>query len=186
MRGIILSAIGAALLVGVLGAAEKKEAPAVLQYTAKDIDGKDVNLSQYQGKVLMIVNVASKCGNTPQYEQLEAVYKKYKDQGFEILAFPANDFKSQEPGTNEQIKEFCTSKYNVDFPMFSKTVVLGKDKNDLYQYLTTNAPTKGEVKWNFEKFLISRDGKIVGRYLSKVKPDSPEVTKAIEAELAKK
>ena len=189
MRGIILSAVAVAFTLtgSVMAAGEKKEGtPDVLKYTVKDIDGKDVDLSKYQGKVLMIVNVASKCGNTPQYKQLQEVYEKYKGQGFEVLGFPANDFKAQEPGTNEDIKEFCSTKYGVNFPMFSKVVVKGDEKTDLYKYLTENAPKKGEVTWNFEKFLIGRDGRIAARFTPKTKPDAPEVVSAVEKELEKK
>src|SRR3954451_14586946 len=168
-------------------AADAKSGP--LQFTMKDIDGKDVDLAQYKGKVVMIVNVASKCGFTPQYKQLEALNKKYKEQGLVILGFPANQFGSQEPGTDAQIKEFCTSTYQVDFPMFSKIVVKGAGKADLYKYLTskeTDPAHAGDISWNFEKFLIGRDGQIVNRFKPKTKPDAPEVVKAIETELAKK
>lgn len=152
----------------------------------KDIDGKDVKLSDYKGKVLLIVNVASKCGFTPQYKGLEAVYKKYKDKGFEILAFPCNDFGQQEPGTNQEIKEFCSSKYSVTFKLFDKIKVLGDEKSPLYARLTNNTVTEGgDVKWNFEKFLIDRNGNIVARFRSKVTPENDELTKAIEKELAK-
>ena len=163
--------------------------PAVLSFTMKDIDGKDVDLSKYKGKAVLIVNVASKCGNTPQYAQLEELHKKYADQGLVVLGFPANEFGKQEPGTNAQIKEFCTSKYNVDFPMFSKIVVKGDGQAPLYQYLTskqTNPKYAGDITWNFEKFLIGKDGQIVNRFKPKTKPDAPEVVQAIEAELAKK
>jgi glutathione peroxidase len=160
-----------------------------LQFTVKDIDGKDVDLSQYKGKVVMIVNVASKCGNTPQYKQLEALNKKYKEQGLVILGFPANEFGKQEPGTDAQIKEFCTSTYQVDFPMFSKIVVKGEGQADLYKYLTskeTDPAHAGDITWNFEKFLIGRDGQIANRFKPGTKPDAPQVVKSIEAELAKK
>jgi glutathione peroxidase len=166
----------------------KATATGPLQFTVKDIDGKDVDLSQYKGKVVLIVNVASKCGNTPQYKQLEEAYKKYGDKGFTILGFPANEFRQQEPGTNEDIKKFCTSKYNVDFPMFSKIVVKGDGQAPLYQYLTskeTNPKFAGDITWNFEKFLIGKDGKVAARFAPKTKPDAPEVVHAIEAELAK-
>lgn len=152
----------------------------------KDMNGKEVNLSDYKGKVLLIVNVASKCGNTPQYEGLEKLYLKYKDKGFEILGFPCNDFGGQEPGTNEEIKQFCTANYNVTFKLFDKIKVLGPNKSPLYARLTNNTVTqRGEVKWNFEKFLIDRNGNIVARIQNKVKPESEEVVNAIEAELAK-
>ena len=167
-------------------AADAKSGP--LQFTMKDIDGKDVDLAQYKGKVVLIVNVASKCGNTPQYKQLEEAYKKYGDKGFVILGFPANEFRGQEPGTNEDIKKFCTEKYNVDFPMFSKIVVKGDGQSPLYKYLTskeTNPKAAGDITWNFEKFLIGKDGQVAARFTPKTKPDAPEVVKAIETELAK-
>ncbi len=151
----------------------------------KDIDGKDVDLSEYKGKVLMIVNVASKCGNTPQYESLEKLYSSYKSKGFEILAFPCNDFGGQEPGTNEEIKQFCTSTYNVDFRLFDKVKVLGDDKSKLYEKLTTTAEPAGDVKWNFEKFIIDKNGNIVKRVGSKVNPMTEDVVKTIEEELSK-
>ncbi|MHB8904755.1 MAG: glutathione peroxidase [Melioribacteraceae bacterium] len=152
----------------------------------KDMNGKEVNLADYKGKVLLIVNVASKCGYTPQYEGLETIYNKYKEKGFEILAFPCNDFGGQEPGTNEEIKTFCSSKYNVTFKLFDKIKVLGDERSPLYARLINNNVTeKGDVKWNFEKFLIDKNGNIVSRFRSKVKPESEEITKAIESELAK-
>ena len=171
------------------GAADKSAAGVgPLQYTVKDIDGKDVDLAQYKGKVVMIVNVASKCGNTPQYKALEESYKKYAGKGFVVLGFPANEFRGQEPGTNEEIKQFCTSKYGVSFPMFSKIVVKGEGQADLYRHLTskdTNPKAPGPVTWNFEKFLIGKDGQVAARFAPKTKPDAPEVVQAIEAELAK-
>jgi glutathione peroxidase len=169
------------------GSAAEKSGP--LDYKMKSIDGKDVDLSKYKGDVVLIVNVASKCGLTPQYKQLEAVYTKYKDKGFEVLGFPANQFGAQEPGTNEEIAQFCTSKFNVDFPMFAKIVVKGDGIDPLYQFLTseeTNPGMAGDIKWNFEKFLVGRDGKVIKRFAPPVKPDSPEVIEAIEAELNKK
>lgn len=160
-----------------------------LDFTMESIDGKPVELSKYKGNVVLIVNVASKCGLTPQYKQLEAVYTKYKDQGLLVLGFPANEFGKQEPGKNEEIAQFCSSKYNVDFPMFSKIVVKGADMNPLYQFLTskdTNPGFEGDIKWNFEKFLVGRDGKVIKRFAPPIKPDDPQVTTAIEAELSKK
>ena len=152
--------------------------------TVLDMNKKEVNLSDYKGKVLLIVNVASECGNTPQYAGLEDIYKKYHPEGFEILAFPCNDFGGQEPGTNDQIKTFCSSKYGVTFKLFDKIKVLGKDKSPLYARLINNSLTeKGDVKWNFEKFLISKEGKIVSRFGNKVQPTSEEVISAIEREL---
>jgi glutathione peroxidase len=158
-----------------------------LDFKMESIDGKPVDLSKYKGDVVLIVNVASKCGLTPQYEQLEEVYSKYKDKGLQVLGFPANEFGKQEPGTNEQIAEFCTSKYNVDFPMFAKIVVKGQGIHPLYEYLTSDASGHaGPIKWNFEKFLVGRDGRVIKRFEPKIKPDAPEVIDAIEAELAKK
>jgi glutathione peroxidase len=162
-------------------------ADSIYDIPLKDIDGKDTSLKPYQGKVLLVVNVASKCGFTPQYENLEAVYKKYKDQGLEILGFPCNQFGSQEPGTDAEIKEFCTSKYSVTFPMFDKLEVNGPGRHPLYVMLAgPTSPAPGDIKWNFTKFLISRDGKIIKRFESRVKPDAPEVTAAIDAALASK
>jgi glutathione peroxidase len=159
--------------------------PNIQGFTVKDMSGKKVDLSDYEGKVLLIVNVASKCGYTPQYAGLEKIYEKYKDKGFEILAFPCNDFGGQEPGTNEEIQQFCTSNYGVTFKLFDKIKVLGDEKEPLYKLLTDNSVTgKSDIGWNFEKFLISRDGNIVKRYLSKVTPESEELTKDIEAQLA--
>ena len=181
-----LVALFATLAVAAEGDKTEKSGP--LQFVMKDIDGKDVDLSQYKGKVVMLVNVASKCGNTPQYKQLEALHKKYSEKGLVILGFPANEFGSQEPGSNEQIKEFCTSTYQVDFPMFSKIVVKGPGQADLYKYLTskeTNPQYAGDITWNFEKFLVGRDGQVVNRFTPKTKPDAPQVVKAIEAELSK-
>ena len=162
--------------------------PAVLNFQMKSLTGKDVNLSQYAGKVILMVNVASKCGNTPQYKPLEDLYTKYNPKGFVILGFPANEFGAQEPGTDQEISEFCTKNYGVTFDMFSKIVVKGEGQCDLYKFLTskeTDPKFSGDITWNFEKFLISRDGKIVNRFKPKTQPDSDQVVSAIEAELAK-
>lgn len=161
----------------------------VYEFTMKDIDGKDVKLDTYKGKVVMIVNVASKCGYTPQYEGLQAVYQKYKDKGLVILGFPANNFMSQEPGTEAEIKEFCTSKYKVTFPMFAKISVKGEDQHPLYNFLTNKASDPqfaGDISWNFNKFLADRNGNIVARFGSKDTPESANVTAAIEKYLAAK
>jgi glutathione peroxidase len=178
-----------ALFVFARGAEPAKSVPPTLNFTMKSIDGKDVKLEDYQGKVILMVNTASKCGYTPQYKDLEAIYTKYQEKGLVILGFPANNFGGQEPGSDKQIQEFCTGKYNVTFPMFSKISVLGDDKAPLYKVLTdapqTTTKESGEVKWNFEKFLIGRDGTVIGRYRSKIKPTDEVVVKAIEAELAK-
>ncbi len=154
----------------------------VYNFTLPSIDGEPTSLSSYKGKVILLVNVASRCGFTPQYSALESLYEKYKDQGFVILGFPANNFGGQEPGTNAEIKSFCTLKYNVSFPMFAKVSVKGADTTPLYQYLTqrANPATVGDIKWNFTKFLVDRQGKVVARFESPVKPDSPEVVEAIE------
>lgn len=158
----------------------------IYDFTMKDIDGKDVKLDAYKGKVVMIVNVASKCGLTPQYEGLEALNKKYKDQGLVILGFPANNFMGQEPGTESEIKEFCKLKYDVTFPMFSKISVKGKDQHPFYTFLTSeksNAGFSGDISWNFEKFLFSKDGKTLARFSPRTKPDAPEIIEAIEKAL---
>jgi glutathione peroxidase len=151
-------------------------------FTLNSIDGKPAPLADYKGKVVMIVNVASQCGYTPQYSALETIYEKYKDQGFVILGFPANNFGAQEPGTNEEIKTFCTRKYSVTFPMYSKISVKGEDQAPFYAYLTKETGTgiAGDIKWNFTKFLVDRDGKVVQRFEPAVTPDSKEVTGAIE------
>ena len=151
-----------------------------LEFTLNSIDGKPAPLSQYKGKVVMIVNVASKCGFTPQYAGLESLYEKYKDKGFVILGFPANNFGAQEPGTNEEIKTFCSRNYNVTFPMYAKISVNGDDKHPLYQYLTQ---TGGDVKWNFTKFLLDKEGKVIARFEPAVTPASVEVAGAIEKAL---
>jgi len=162
-------------------------AGSIYDIKVKDIDGKETSLAPYKGKVVLIVNVASKCGYTPQYKALEATFEKYKDKGFEILAFPCNQFGGQEPGTNEEIKQFCSSKYNVTFPLFDKIEVNGANRHPLYTELAgEKSPYPGNIKWNFSKFLVSKDGKIITRFESKVTPDSPEMTQAIEAALAGK
>jgi len=155
----------------------------------KTIEGKTIPLSTYKGKVLLIVNVASRCGFTPQYKDLEALYKKYENQGFAILGFPANNFGGQEPGTDPEIKEFCTANYGVTFPMFSKISVKGEDQHPFYRYLTSdeaNPATSGDVKWNFQKYLVGRDGKVLAKFLSRVTPLSEELTSAIENALKAK
>ena len=153
----------------------------------KDIDGKDTTLKAYAGKTLLIVNVASKCGYTRQYSGLEEVWKKYQDKGLVVLGFPSNDFGGQEPGTNDEIKQFCSSKFAVTFPLFDKLHTKGAEQHPLYLALTgPTSPVPGPVKWNFGKFLIGRNGKIIARYDSKVEPGSPELATAIDAALAAK
>ena len=161
-------------------------AAGVYDYSVKTIDGSAETLKTYQGKAVLIVNVASKCGYTPQYAGLQKLYSKYKDRGLVILGFPANNFGGQEPGTNAEIKTFCSRTYNVTFPMFSKISVKGDDKAPLYKFLTeqsASSTTHGEIQWNFTKFLIARDGKVLGRFEPDVTPDSSELDAAIEAAL---
>jgi glutathione peroxidase len=160
-------------------------ASGIYSFTLNSIDGKPAPLADYKGKVVLVVNVASQCGYTPQYSALEATYEKYKDQGFVILGFPANNFGAQEPGTNEEIKTFCTRKYSVTFPMYSKISVKGADQAPLYAYLTkeTGPGLTGDIQWNFTKFLIDRNGKVVKRFEPAVTPDSKEVVEAIEKQL---
>lgn len=158
----------------------------VLDFSLKDIDGKETKLSDYRGKILLLVNVASKCGYTPQYEGLQAIYAKYRDQGLVVMGFPANNFLGQEPGTNEEIKQFCTLKYNVSFPMFAKISVKGADIHPLYKFLTskeTNPEFSGDITWNFNKFLVDRNGKIIARFETKEKPEGEKVTQTIEKAL---
>ncbi|GMU90242.1 MAG: glutathione peroxidase [Chlorobiota bacterium] len=150
-------------------------------FKVKDINGKEVDLSQYKGKVVLVVNVASKCGYTRQYTGLENIYNKYKDRGLVILGFPCNDFGGQEPGTNEEIKEFCSTKFSVTFPLMDKVAVLGDSKAPLFAWLTNNEVTGSkDIKWNFEKFLINKDGQIVERFVSKDEPEGEKITSAIE------
>jgi len=163
-------------------------AESIYGFELDDIDGNPVKLAEYKGKVLLIVNVASECGYTPQYAGLQAIYEKYQDRGFSVLGFPANNFGNQEPGTNAQIKQFCTTTYSVTFPMFSKISVKGDDKHPLYQYLTATEPGRqfgGEIKWNFNKFLIDRNGQVVAVYGSKTEPQDPQLTADIENALGK-
>jgi glutathione peroxidase len=163
------------------------EEPKLYAIPLKDIDGKDASLKAYAGKVVLAVNVASKCGYTRQYSGLEALWRKYKDQGLVVIGFPCNDFGSQEPGSTEEIKQFCSTKFDVTFPLYEKLHVKGPEQHPLYAALTgPESLTPGPVKWNFGKFLIGRDGKLLARFDSKVEPDSDELTKAIETALAAK
>jgi glutathione peroxidase len=169
------------------GTLTAQSAPDLKTIPIKDINGKETSLKAFEGQVLLVVNVASKCGYTPQYKALESTYRKYKDQGFAVLGFPCNDFGAQEPGSNDEIKQFCSTKYNVTFPLFDKVHVKGPEQHPLYAALTgKSSPFPGNIKWNFGKFVIGKDGKIVKRFDSGAEPDSPEVTKAIEAALAAK
>ena len=171
------------LLGGSVMAAHKN----VYEFTLNSINGQTAPLAAYKGKVVMLVNVASRCGFTPQYSALETVYEKYKDRGFVIIGIPANNFGAQEPGSNQEIKTFCSTKYHVSFPMMSKVSVKGDDKTPLYQFLTdksANPETGGDIKWNFTKFLIGPDGRVITRFEPDVTPDAPQVTVAIEKALA--
>ena len=162
-------------------------ADSIYDVPLKDIDGNSTTLKPYEGKVLLIVNVASQCGYTPQYAALEALYSKYKGQGLVVLGFPCNQFNGQEPGTDAEIKQFCSSKYGVTFPLFDKIEVNGDNRHPLYVLLAgKNSPVAGNIRWNFTKVLIDRHGNILKRFESKVKPDSAEVTAAVEAALAAK
>lgn len=182
MKALILLAVVLCLQTVLARAADS-----IYDIPLKDIDGKSTSLKPYQGKVLLIVNVASKCGFTPQYAGLEALYRKFQAQGLVVLGFPCNQFGHQEPGTETEIKQFCTSKYNVTFPMFSKIDVNGANRHPLYVLLAgKDSPFAGDIRWNFTKFLISRDGQIVKRFDSAVKPESSQVTEAIEAALSAK
>jgi len=173
----------AALLMQVLAVS----AGSIYDISLKDIDGEETSLKKFEGKVMLIVNVASQCGYTPQYKALEAVYEKYKDRGLVVLGMPCNQFGGQEPGSNQEIKQFCSSKFNVTFPLFEKIEVNGSNRHPLYVALAgKESPFPGDIKWNFGKFLIGRDGKILKRFDSGAAPDSPEVTQAIEKALAQK
>lgn len=199
---IAVAATGAALGVSAITAAQAEQdsavapavsedepaTPAALDFTVKSLAGEDVHLGQYHGQVVLVVNTASKCGNTPQYKPLQKLHEAHAEQGLAILGFPANNFGQQEPGTDEEIGDFCEQNYGVTFDMFSKVSVKGQDICPFYAFLTdeeTNPGFAGPVRWNFEKFLISREGKVVARFSPRTQPDAPEVLAAIEAELAK-
>jgi glutathione peroxidase len=164
---------------------EKPKVADALNFTMNSLDGKPVSLAKYSGNVVLMVNVASECGYTPQYEGLQALHKKYASRGLRILGFPSNDFGAQEPGSDAQIADFCKKNYGVEFDMFSKIRVLGGDKAPLYKYLTSVPRFTGDVAWNFEKFLIGRDGQVIARFKSAVEPESAEMTRAIEGALGK-
>lgn len=155
----------------------------IYDFPLTDIDGNEMTLESYKGNVLLIVNVASKCGYTPQYEGLQSIYEEFKDDGLVVIGFPANNFRGQEPGTNEDIKQFCRLEYGVEFPMAAKVSVKGDDKAPLFAYLTSleNQDFDGDIKWNFEKFLIDREGNLIRRFRSSVKPESETLTSAIKS-----
>lgn len=157
----------------------------VHSFTLNDIDGNPLALNTFTGKVLLLVNTASMCGNTPQYEGLQTLYERYREKGLEILAFPANNFGKQEPGTNEEIKSFCYTKYALEFPLFSKISVKGEDVHPLYHYLTKQSPFPGEIEWNFQKFLVNRQGEVIARYRPGLKPLSSQIVQDIERALDK-
>lgn len=161
-------------------------ADTIYEFSAKDINGKEVALNSYSGRVLLVVNVASRCGLTPQYEALESLYQEHKEAGLVVLGFPANDFNGQEPGTDEEIKAFCTTNYGVTFPMFSKIVVTGDNKSELFRWLIAESGSDEEIEWNFAKFVVGRKGNVVERFHPKVAPNDPSILKVLRAELAKK
>lgn len=189
---LLVGGIGTAYALGFIFNSSPSAPPdqkSLYEFTMKDIDGKDVKMDSYKGKIVMVVNTASKCGNTPQYEGLQALYDKYKDQGFIVLGFPANNFMGQEPGTEKEIKEFCTLKYKVTFPMFAKVSVKGTDQTPLYTFLTNKESSpgfEGDISWNFEKFLTDKNGKVIARFSPKTKPDDAKIVEAIEAALKAK
>lgn len=158
----------------------------VLAFRARTIDGADRSLADYRGRVLLIVNTASRCGFTPQYASLEKIYREYRERGFEVLAFPANNFMNQEPGSDAEIKNFCSTRYETSFPLFAKVSVKGRDITPLYSYLTRESPFPGDIGWNFTKFLVGRDGRVVARFDPKTDPADAKVTEAIERALAAK
>jgi glutathione peroxidase len=179
--------VGAAVLALAPADAEDAKPGPALNFTMKDIDGKPVNLARYQGKVVLMVNVASQCGLTPQYAKLQALHEKYADKGLVILGFPCNDFGKQEPGSEAEIKEFCNVRYKVSFPMFSKIAVKGPEAAPLYKYLTdkqANPAFGGDIEWNFAKFLVSRKGTVAARIPARTDPSAPDVVAMIEKELA--
>lgn len=193
MKRLFLLLAGALLLIGYVvidtNTSSGSTKTSVYTFSAINIDGQETSLEKYRGDVLLIVNTASQCGYTPQYEGLQNLYEKYKDKGFKVLGFPTNNFGGQEPGSNEEIKEFCTSKFKVSFPMFAKMAVKGEDQHPLYQFLTdkeANGKFGGDITWNFNKFLTNEKGEIVARFSSKDTPESDLVTNAIEKYLAEK
>jgi glutathione peroxidase len=186
--GFILSFIFLMLSSPVLVSQPKEQTAVtnknILDFTMKTIDGKDKSLSEYKGEVLLVVNVASECGYTPQYKDLEKVFEQYKEKGFRILAFPANNFGGQEPGSDQEIKTFCESKYSVTFDLFSKISVKGEDQHPLYRYITKDSPFAGDVKWNFQKYLVDRRGNVVAMFPSRVKPTDKAFIDKLEALLS--
>ena len=164
---------------------EQKAPTSVHDFNMKSLEGKDVDLAKYEGKVLLVVNVASQCGATPQYKQLQALHEKYSSRGLVVMGFPCNQFGAQEPGSAKQIREFCTQRYAVKFPMFAKIDVNGEKQSPLYSFLKTSAKDQSNIGWNFEKFIVGKDGRVSGRFSTRVRPDAPEVLKLLEEELSK-
>jgi glutathione peroxidase len=188
MNKLISVTLIALFTIGTLLAQEtkKKMDSTIYNFTMKTIEGKEKPLVDYKGKVVMVVNTASFCGNTPQYKQLEEIYKQYKDKGFVIIGFPANNFGKQEPGSDTDIRTFCEKNYGVTFDLFSKISVKGDDIHPLYKYLTTETGFNGDIDWNFAKFLVDKNGKVVARFKAKVKPDEKEIVAKIEELVAQK
>jgi len=185
-KAIMFSALLSLFGIGCSAPVDPKLAPkneTLYDFTMKSIDGKEVPLTEYKGKVVVVVNVASKCGLTPQYEGLQSLYAKYKDKGLVVLGFPANDFMGQEPGTNEEIKSFCSTKYNVTFPMFSKITVTGDEMHPMYRWLIAKSGRDEAIEWNFAKFIVNRDGKTLKRFSPRTKPDDKEFLAALDSAL---
>jgi len=183
-KAMTFLAVGVMLCAGQVRAEEITAGQTVYDFSVKTMDGHEKKLSDYKGKVLLIVNTASHCGFTSQYKGMEALYQQFKGQGFEILAFPANNFMGQEPGDNSEIKKFCELKYKTTFPLFSKIDVKGAAADPLYQYLTTQSGFNGPITWNFNKFLVDRQGKVVGRFGSNIKPQSDQIVSQLKQLLA--
>ncbi len=186
MRHSLFLSLSLLVLLSSVLVSQSKEQPTVdkksiYDFTMKTIDGKEKSLADYKGEVLLVVNVASECGFTPQYKDLEEVFEKYKGKGFRILAFPANNFGAQEPGTDQEIKTFCESKYSVTFDLFSKISVKGDDQHALYRYITKDSPFPGDVKWNFQKYLVDKQGNIVAMFPSRVKPSDKTFVEKVES-----
>ncbi len=192
MRWLSTAALAALIMTGATvvaedakEAAEAKTPKSVHDFKVKSLDGKEVELEKYKGKVLLVVNVASQCGATPQYTQLQQLHEKYADQGLVVMGFPCNQFGAQEPGSAAEIKEFCSTKYAVKFPMFAKINVNGDEQAPIYDFLKSNSDDHSNIGWNFEKFIVGKDGKVAARFKTRTKPDAPEVVKVLEDELGK-
>ncbi len=184
LKTLTIPILAAVFACGMVSPEMEPSANTIYEFTKKDIDGKPVKLEKYKGKVLLVVNVASKCGLTPQYDGLQKLYTTYKSKGFEVLGFPANEFGNQEPGSNKEIKEFCSTQHKVTFPMFEKIVVKGSGIDPLYEFLISQSDRpKDDIEWNFAKFLVGKDGKVIKRFDPRTAPDNADLVKAIEAAL---